>query len=89
MQRHTLIALQPILYFCMLMRGIVIYDNMQVLIFVSFSFNLLEEFQKLFMRVLLITLTDHAPNGNIECCKKRTSPVSLIIMRYGSTATFL
>ena len=73
----------------MLMRGVVINDDMQVFILVGLNFNLLDEFEKLFMGMLLVSLTRHATSGNIECCKKCTCPVSLIIMRDGSTASFL
>ncbi len=77
MQKYTFIPFQPVLYFFVLMRGIIINDNMQLFVLVSLTFNLLEEFEKLFVRVLLVTLTGHATRGNIECCKKWLVPFLL------------
>ena len=89
MQYYTFIPLQPLPYFFMLMRGIVINDDMQFLILLRLTFNLLEEFEKLFMCMFLIAFTGDATGGNIKCRKQCTGAVSFIIMRYGSTASFL
>lgn len=89
MQHYPLISLQPLPYFFTFMRGIVIHDNMQFLILLRLRFNLLEKFKKLFVGMFLIALTGDATGGNIKCCKQGTSAVSFIIMRYGSTASFL
>ena len=76
-------------YFFMLMRGIIVNDNMQVFILVSLSFNRLEEFEKLFMCMLLVTLTGDTTSSNIKRRKKRTGAVSFIIMRDSPTTSFL
>ena len=62
---------------------------MQVFILVRLTFNRLDEFEKLFMRMFLVTLTSHAAGDNIKCGKQGTGPVSFIIMRDGATASSL
>jgi hypothetical protein len=52
------------------MRGIIISDNMQVLILGGLSVNLLEEFEKLFMCMFLVTLAGYVTRGDLKCCKK-------------------
>ena len=63
----------------MLMRGIIVNDKMQVFILVSLTFNLLDEFEKLFMCMRLVTLTGHATGGDIEGGKKGARPISLAL----------
>ena len=65
----------------MLMRGIIINNNMQVLVPVRLCFNRLEEFKKLFMCMLLVTLAGHVTRGDIERCKECTGAVSFMGLR--------
>jgi hypothetical protein len=73
----------------MLMRGVIVDDDVQRFVPVDLTFHFLDELEELFVGVLLVTLTRHASSGNVECRKKSTRPVSLIVMRDGSTASFL
>ena len=81
--------MQPLAYFFMLMRGIIINDNMEFFALFRLIFNLLEKVEKLFMGMLLVTLTGHVTGGNFKCCKQGTGAVSFIIMRDGSSTPFL
>ena len=89
MEKDPGMPLQPVADFFMLMSGIIIHDNMQVFLLLRLPLNGLEEFEKLFMCMLLIALPGHAAGDHLECGKQGPGPVSFIIMRDGSTAPFL
>ncbi len=89
MQKDPWMPVQPSPDIFMFMGGIIIHENMQVFLLVRLPFHRLDECEKLFMGMLLVTFPGYTASGNLEGGKQGTRPVSFIIMRDGSTAAFL
>ena len=79
----------PVPDFFMRMWGILRNEKMQVFLLVRLTFTRLDDCEKFFMGLLLVTRTSHAARGNLECGEQGICPVSFIIMRDGATASFL
>ena len=71
---------QPVLYFGMLVRRIVVHDQMQCQGFVGPPVNRLQELGELVVAVPGLALANHRSGLHVECRKQGGSAVALIIM---------
>jgi len=71
---------QPRLHGRMLVRGVVVGDQMQRLVLGRFAVDLLEELQPLGMAVARLALRDDLAIEHIECGKQRGRTVALVIV---------
>jgi hypothetical protein len=76
---------QPSLYGRMLVRGVVVRDQMERLVLGRFAIDLAQELQPLDLGVALLALTDDLPVQHVERGKQRARAIALIVVRHGGT----
>lgn len=82
MHMETRMFRQPSLHFCMLVRRVVIHDQMQLEVFGSFLVDFLEERQPLLMAVLALDATDQFALEIIQRREQRDRAVASVIMGF-------
>lgn len=73
---------QPVFYFGMLVRRIVVHDQMQCQAFIGPPVNCLQELEELVVAVPGLALPNHRSGLNVECHKQGCGVVALIIVRH-------
>ena len=81
--------LEPCLDGGMLVRCIVITDQVQVFVFWCFSIDLAQEFQPFRVAMALLALTDHGAVEGIECGKKCGCAMTFVVMGHRRGAALL
>ena len=81
------VALLPGFHLVMFVRGIVIADEVNLLVLWGAPANQIEETQPFLMPVLVHASADHAAIGGVHRGKKRGRSIALVIMGHGLAAT--
>lgn len=82
MRMETRMFRQPSLRFCMLVRRVVIHDQMQLKVFWRFLVDFLEEPQPLLMAVLTLDATDQFALEIIQRREQRDRTLASVIMGF-------
>jgi len=82
MHMETLMLRQPSLHLGMLVRRIVIHDQMQLKVFGGFLVDFFEEGQPLLMAVLALDATDQFAQQIIQCGEQRDRAGAGVIMGF-------
>ena len=88
MQVESLVPLNPEFDLRMLVRGIVVHDQMQVHSFRGVPVHLPEKLEKFLVPVAIKAGADYRAIQHIERCKQRRRSVSNIVVGQRSTASF-
>lgn len=76
---ETRVAFKPRLHFLMLVRGVVVTDEMNLPILGHAAFDQVKKAQPFLVAMFLLTLSDHLAIEDIQRRKQRTGPVALVI----------
>lgn len=81
--------LEPRLHLRMLVRGVVVEDDVKIELPVRRLLHIVEEAQKLLMPMPGQALVDHLTAGHVQRGKECRRPMPLIIVRHGPCPAFL
>src|SRR5579859_4114616 len=85
----TIVPAQPALDPRMLVPGIVIADDVNLLVLLDSLIDQAQKLQPLMMTMPLLAQPIDLPGSSIESGKQGCSAIALVIVRHGLTATFL
>ena len=80
---------QPGLHAGMLVRGIVVADEVQLLVLGRFAVNAAQEREPLLVTVTLLTTANERSVQRIECREQRRRAMALVVMGHARRAPFL
>ena len=80
---------QPSLHGRMLVRGVVVGDQVQRLVLGGLTVDLAQELQPLDMGVVRLALPDHLTVQHVERGKQRGRAMALVVVRHGGPSTLL
>ena len=83
------VPFQPILHLFMFVRGIVVYDHVDIQAGRRLLVNLVEELDPFLMAVFVHACRDHLPRDHFNGRKERGRSVSLVVVRHRCTAPLL
>ena len=89
MNREARMFLQPFFHLGMFVRGVVIADKMQQLVFRGLSINLAQEIKPFSMTVTLLATRDDRSVQRVERGEQRGGAVAFVIVRHGGRTSFL
>ena len=87
MHMKSRMPFQPRLHFRMLVRGVVIDDQMQVKLRHRFAINRLEKLDPLLVTMPLLALRNHGAIGHTQRGKQRRRAVPFVVVRHGLQTT--
>ena len=80
MEGEARVAIKPRADFGMFVGGVIIEDNVHGLVAGHAGIDRVQKADELLMPVLLHVAPDHGAVENVERCKQRSGPVTLVIM---------
>jgi len=83
------VLVQPLLHHGVLVRGVVVADQVQRLVFGRLTVDLPEELQPLGMAMARLALRDDLPVEYVQCSEQCSRAVALVVMRHGRRAPLL